>query len=86
MWLYRVKTGSTGGVALCLETQDVEAAIAKVVSAGGVAEGEIAEGEGACCGGRVGKVKDPFGFVWLFCSPTKKCGDAVEAWRSLDYM
>lgn len=66
---------------LCLETQDVDAAIAKAVSAGGVEEGEIAEGEGACCGGRVGKVKDPFGFVWLVCSPPtkKKCDDVVEA-------
>ncbi|KAK7339046.1 hypothetical protein VNO77_19689 [Canavalia gladiata] len=65
-------------VVLCLETEDVEGAVTKAVSAGAVAEGEVAEGEGACCGGRVGKVKDPYGFVWLFCSPGKKCAD-VEA-------
>ncbi|MBA0802752.1 hypothetical protein Gohar_013025 [Gossypium harknessii] len=70
-----VKTEGTGCV-LCLETEDVEAAIAKAVSAGGVAEGEVTEGDGACCGGRVGKVKDPYGYVWLICSPAKKCGDA----------
>ncbi|KAL4364128.1 hypothetical protein GQ457_04G025970 [Hibiscus cannabinus] len=65
------------GCVLCLETEDVEAAIAKAVSAGGVAEGEITEGDGACCGGRVGKVKDPYGYVWLICSPAKKCADVV---------
>ncbi|KAJ7961671.1 Glyoxalase-like domain protein, partial [Quillaja saponaria] len=66
------------GIALCLETEDVDAAIAKAVGAGAVAEGEIVEGDGACCGGRVGKVKDPYGFVWLICSPGNKCGE-VEA-------
>lgn len=63
---------------LCLETEDVEAAIAAAVNAGAVKEGEIVEGEGACCGGRVGKVKDPYGFTWLICSSAKKCTD-VEA-------
>ncbi|KAE8668755.1 hypothetical protein F3Y22_tig00112285pilonHSYRG00176 [Hibiscus syriacus] len=72
-----LKTEGTGCV-LCLETEDVEAAIAKAVSAGAVAEGEITEGDGAYCGGRVGKVKDPYGYVWLICSPAKKCAD-VEA-------
>ncbi|XWS76004.1 hypothetical protein CRYUN_Cryun01aG0140300 [Craigia yunnanensis] len=72
-----VKTEGTGCV-LCLETEDVEAAIEKAVSAGAVAEGEITDGDGACCGGRVGKVKDPYGYVWLICSPAKKCAD-VEA-------
>ncbi|KAL4354056.1 hypothetical protein GQ457_06G027970 [Hibiscus cannabinus] len=62
-----------GGCVLCLETEDVEAAVDKAVSAGGVAEGEITEDDGACCGGRVGKVKDPYGYVWLICSPAKKC-------------
>ncbi|XP_027336902.1 uncharacterized protein At5g48480 [Abrus precatorius] len=69
------KTGGNA-VVLCLETEDVEGAIAKAVSAGAVAEGEVAESEGACGGGRVGKVKDPYGFVWSFCSPGKKCADA----------
>ncbi|XP_021301159.1 uncharacterized protein At5g48480 [Herrania umbratica] len=72
-----VKTEGNGCV-FCLETEDVEAAIAKAVSAGAVAEGEIAEGDGACCGDRVGKVKDPYGYVWLICTPAKKCVD-VEA-------
>lgn len=75
--LHRVKSHGSGCV-ICLETEDVEAAIAKAVGAGAVQEGEITEGEGACCGGRVGKVKDPYGFVWLICSPAKKCVD-VEA-------
>ncbi|KAH9794133.1 hypothetical protein WN944_011308 [Citrus x changshan-huyou] len=66
------------GCVLCLETEDVEAAVAKAVSAGAVAEGELAEGNGACCGERVGKVKDPYGFTWLICSPVKKCA-GVEA-------
>ncbi|KAK8650805.1 hypothetical protein V6N13_140429 [Hibiscus sabdariffa] len=66
--------GSEGiGSQLCLETEDVEAAISKAVSAGAVAEGEITEGGGACCGGRVGKVRDPFGYVWLICSPFNNC-------------
>ena len=73
----RVKTPATGFV-ICLETEDVEAAVAKAVNAGGVSEGEVAEGEVACCGGRVGKVKDPYGVVWMICSPIKKCAD-VEA-------
>ncbi|OIW21164.1 hypothetical protein TanjilG_29975 [Lupinus angustifolius] len=73
-----VKTGENG-VVLCLETSDVEGAIAHAVSAGAVVEGEVVEGEGACCGGRVGKVKDPYGFVWLICAPGNKCGADVEA-------
>ncbi|CAH1417504.1 uncharacterized protein At5g48480 [Lactuca sativa] len=72
-----VKTVGTGLV-FCLETEDIEAAIDKAVKAGAVAEGEITEGEGACCGGRVGKVKDPYGIVWLICTPAKKCAN-VEA-------
>ncbi|XWS47151.1 hypothetical protein CRYUN_Cryun14cG0128700 [Craigia yunnanensis] len=72
-----VKNEGTGCV-LCLETEDVEAAITKAVGAGAVAEGEITEGDGACYGGRVGKVKDPYGYVWLICSAAKKCG-GVEA-------
>ncbi|XP_028772940.1 uncharacterized protein At5g48480-like [Neltuma alba] len=63
------------GVVLCLETEEVEAAINKAVGAGAVAEGEIVSGEGACCGESVGKVKDPFGFVWAICSPGKKCAN-----------
>ncbi|XVF81285.1 hypothetical protein PTKIN_Ptkin15bG0143300 [Pterospermum kingtungense] len=72
-----VKTEGTGFV-LCLETEDVEAAVTKAVAAGAVAEGEITEGDGACYDGRVGKVKDPYGYVWLICTPAKKCTE-VEA-------
>ncbi|KAJ8535644.1 hypothetical protein K7X08_023364 [Anisodus acutangulus] len=69
-----VKTASAGCV-FCLETEDVEAAVTKAVSAGAVSGGEIAEGDAAaaCCGGRVGKLKDPYGNVWMICSPVKKC-------------
>ncbi|KAF8388513.1 hypothetical protein HHK36_027187 [Tetracentron sinense] len=67
------------GCMLCLETDDVTGAVEKAVNAGATMDGEITEGEGgACCGGRVGKVKDPYGYVWLICSPGKKCVD-VEA-------
>ncbi|KAK7293212.1 hypothetical protein RJT34_16075 [Clitoria ternatea] len=66
------------GVVLFLETEDVERAIAKAVSAGAVVESEVVEGEGAFGGGRVGKVKDPYGFVWAISSPGKKGAD-VEA-------
>lgn len=65
-----------------METEDIEAAVANAVKAGGVSDGEITEGEGAYGGGRVGKVKDPYGGVWLICSPaTKKdvVGGHVEA-------
>ncbi|KAK4440966.1 hypothetical protein Salat_0431500 [Sesamum alatum] len=71
-----VKSAVSGSV-FCLETEDVEAAVSKAVAAGAVAEGEISEGEGACCGGRVGRVKDPYGNVWLICSPSKKCADVA---------
>ncbi|KAL6564948.1 hypothetical protein OROMI_016398 [Orobanche minor] len=77
-----VKSAVTGSV-FCLETEEVEAAVAKAVAAGAVAEGEISEGEGACCGGRVGKVKDPYGNVWLICSPSKKCGDVAAQEASI---
>ncbi|KAA8550543.1 hypothetical protein F0562_002227 [Nyssa sinensis] len=72
-----VKTVGTG-CAICLETEDVEAAVAKAVKAGALTEGEVAEDEITCCGGRVGKVKDPYGFVWMICYPAKKSAD-VEA-------
>lgn len=73
---FRVKSAVTGSV-FCLETEDVEAAVAKAVAAGAVSEDEISEGEGGCCGGRVGKVKDPYGNVWLICTPSKTCGDVA---------
>ncbi|XP_024040623.1 uncharacterized protein At5g48480-like [Citrus clementina] len=66
------------GCTLCLETEDIHAALANAVSAGAVAKGELAEGHSARNGGRVGKVNDPYGFTWLICSPVKKCAE-VEA-------
>lgn len=66
------------GLVFCLETEDIEAAVANAVKAGAVSEGEIAEGDGACCAGRVGIVKDPYGIVWQLCSPAKTCVN-VEA-------
>lgn len=70
--LVSVKAATTGCV-FCLETEDAEAAVAKAVSAGAVSEGEIAEGDGvAYCGGRVGKLKDPYGNIWMICSPVNK--------------
>ncbi|PIN06499.1 hypothetical protein CDL12_20954 [Handroanthus impetiginosus] len=46
------------------------------VAAGAVSEAVI-EGEGGCFGGRVGKVKDPYGNVWLICNPSKKDCDVA---------
>lgn len=70
--LYNARVKPSGNaVVLCLETEEVEAAITKSVAAGAVAENDVVEGEGACCG-RVGKLKDPYGFVWTICSPAKK--------------
>ncbi|KAK2360435.1 Lactoylglutathione lyase / glyoxalase I family protein [Trifolium repens] len=66
------------GVVFSLEAEDIEAAIAKAVSAGAVAEGEVVEFEGASGGGRVGKVTDPYGYVWQISTPVKKVAD-VEA-------
>ncbi|GAB2282404.1 hypothetical protein Dimus_016949 [Dionaea muscipula] len=60
---------------LSLETEDVDAAVEKAVGAGAVSEGEVTETEAT---GRVGKVKDPFGFVWVISSPVKKAVE-VEA-------
>ncbi|KAJ8748158.1 hypothetical protein K2173_000566 [Erythroxylum novogranatense] len=69
------------GIAFCLETDDVEAAMSKAVAAGAVAEHEVSEGtEGSCVGsGRVGKVKDPYGYVWFICAPDKKPCSEAEA-------
>ncbi|KAK9055013.1 hypothetical protein SSX86_026092 [Deinandra increscens subsp. villosa] len=67
------------GLVICLETEDIEAAINTAVKAGAVAEGEISEGEGAWFGGRVGKVKDPYGVVWAISTPAAKKEGNVEA-------
>ncbi|XP_034689623.1 uncharacterized protein At5g48480-like [Vitis riparia] len=70
------KTVGTG-CTICLETDEVEAAVVKAVAAGATNECATADGESACCGGRVAKLKDPYGFVWLICSPAKKPVDVV---------
>lgn len=68
----QVKTEGAGCV-FWLETEDLDGAIAKAVSAGAVADGEVTEGE---VGGRVGKVKDPFGYVWaISCLASEKPAD-----------
>ncbi|CAG7872438.1 unnamed protein product [Brassica rapa] len=59
----------TGTVSALLETDDVEAAVAKAVAAGAV-KVEVSEGEAD--GGVKGKVTDPFGFTWIFVSPVEK--------------
>ncbi|PIA35868.1 hypothetical protein AQUCO_03400036v1 [Aquilegia coerulea] len=71
-----VKSEGTGSI-LCLETSDFDGAVANAVKAGAKIEGEVVEGENACCGARVAKIKDPYGYVWSICSG-KKVAD-VEA-------
>ncbi|ONK72541.1 uncharacterized protein A4U43_C04F20480 [Asparagus officinalis] len=49
-------------------------------SAGAAITSEIAEDEDGCCGGVVGKVKDPFGVVWIISSLGKKrCAEPEPA-------
>ncbi|GAB2234627.1 hypothetical protein Droror1_Dr00003884 [Drosera rotundifolia] len=75
------------GLVLSLETEDVDEAVVRAVGAGAAVVGEVTEKDAAV---RVGKVKDPFGFVWVISSPPaaaaaaataegKKSGDEVEA-------
>lgn len=61
-----------GGLVFHLETDDVDAAISTAVTAGAAITSEIAENEDGCCGGVVGKVKDPFGVSWIVASDGKK--------------
>lgn len=63
MLLHSAKIGTMPAI---LETDDVEAAVAKAVGAGAVKVEEEVEG------GVKGKVTDPFGFTWIFVSPAKK--------------
>ncbi|KAK6937887.1 Glyoxalase-like domain, group 6 [Dillenia turbinata] len=71
--------GANVGCVMCLEAEDVEAALKNAVAAGASAIGEIMEGEGACGGGIVAKLKDPYGFVWLISSAsTKRMCTAAE--------
>ncbi|KAG2278687.1 hypothetical protein Bca4012_041000 [Brassica carinata] len=66
-----VNSGSdakTGIMPAILETDDVEAAVAKAVAAGAVK----VEEEDVSEVGVKGKVTDPFGFTWIFVAPAKK--------------
>ncbi|KAH0908523.1 hypothetical protein HID58_031844 [Brassica napus] len=65
-----VSDAKTGTMPAILETDDVEAAVAKAVAAGAVKVEEEVGGEGE--GGVKGKVTDPFGFTWIFVAPAKK--------------
>lgn len=64
-----MKNEGAAGVVFCLETDNLDGALAAAVSAGAVAEGEVTEDEVA---GRVGKLKDPFGYTWVISSPAAK--------------
>ncbi|XP_006360489.1 uncharacterized protein At5g48480-like [Solanum tuberosum] len=65
-----VKTSLTGYV-FYLETVDVNSATAKAIAAGAIAE--IKAEDGGADGGRLGaKLIDPYGNVWLVCSPVKE--------------
>ncbi|XP_022737282.1 uncharacterized protein At5g48480-like [Durio zibethinus] len=64
-----VKSEKTGCV-LCIKTKDVEAVIAKVVSARAI----VKDGD-VCCGGHVGKDKDPYGYSWLICFLAKNVAE-----------
>ncbi|KAJ4877770.1 Uncharacterized protein Rs2_42788 [Raphanus sativus] len=63
-----VKTGTMPAI---LETDDVEAAVAKAVAAGAV---KVEEEEV----GVKGKVTDPFGFTWIFVSPAKESDEKED--------
>lgn len=60
------------GAAYRLETQDVKTAVSKAVKAGAVLEGELTEIDGPS-GGISGKLKDPYGYVWIVASVGKDC-------------
>ena len=59
MYLSRVKPDEDRGH-LFLTADNPDEFIARAVSAGAVAEGEVVQG----VTGRVGRIRDPYGFVW----------------------
>ncbi|MQL94683.1 hypothetical protein Taro_027331 [Colocasia esculenta] len=61
------------GVVFRLETEDVEAAVSKAVKAGASLDGELLEGEAPFGAGLYGKLRDPFGQVWIVASAGKSC-------------
>ncbi|XP_042513493.1 uncharacterized protein At5g48480 [Macadamia integrifolia] len=68
-------TDAVGSAVFCLETDDVDRSINKAVAAGAAIIGEITEGEGGYFDGRVGKVKDPYGYIWTIFAPAEGCGN-----------
>uniref|UniRef100_A0A0V0HDG8 Putative ovule protein n=1 Tax=Solanum chacoense TaxID=4108 RepID=A0A0V0HDG8_SOLCH len=65
-----VKTATTGSV-FCLETEKIISAEAKAITAGAIAE--IRAEDGDADGARMGsKLIDPYGNVWLICTPVKE--------------
>lgn len=65
-----MKTATTGSV-FCLETEKVISAEAKAITAGAIAE--IRAKDGDADGARIGsKLIDPYGNVWLICTPVKE--------------
>ena len=63
------KTVRTGCM-ICLETDDVEVVIGKVVVVvGATNECATADGENACCGEHATKLKDSYGFVMAVVAP-----------------
>ncbi|KAK9747835.1 hypothetical protein RND81_02G017600 [Saponaria officinalis] len=67
-------------VALTLETDDIDGAVAKATTAGAVLEGLISDVQGNT---RSVKLKDPYGYLWIIGSvakaPPAAVSDNVEA-------
>lgn len=70
VYFVALNSAKTGTMPAILETDDVEAAVAKAVAAGAVKVEE--EEEDVSEVGVKGKVTDPFGFTWIFVAPAKK--------------
>lgn len=68
VYFVALNSAKTGIMPAILETDDVEAAVAKAVAAGAVK----VEEEDVSEVGVKGKVTDPFGFTWIFVAPAKK--------------
>ncbi|GAA0160642.1 hypothetical protein LIER_17151 [Lithospermum erythrorhizon] len=69
---HEIKSVYKGSV-IRLESEEVEAAVAKAVSAGAISTDEAApaDGERALCDGGVAKLKDPYGNLWIISAPRK---------------
>ena len=75
-------TGATSAVTLHLNVADCDAAMAKMVAAGGT---ESMPAMDAFWGDRYGKVTDPFGHEWSFATPLPpdRAKAAAEAWKGM---